>query len=148
MSTTTARTATYLEKRGIPSGLVERFVRQAGPMGKRYDLFGFIDVIACYPGAIAGLQITSDGNVSSRVTKILEECPVAAKNFLSSKGVIEVWGWAKKGKAGVRKLWVPRVIGIYLSTSGELYSRQLSDPGLFPRGASPRRRVKLKIPKK
>lgn len=144
MSTTTARTAAFLEKRGIRSGLVERFVRQAGPMGKRYDLFGFIDVIACYPGAIAGLQITSGGNISSRVTKILEECSDAAKEFLLSKGVIEVWGWAKKGKAGKRKLWTPRVVGIVLSMYGELGTREITDPSLFPREAYLRRKIKLK----
>lgn len=144
MSTTTARTATYLEKRGIRSGLVERFVRQAGPVGKRYDLFGFIDVIACYPGAIAGLQITSGDHVSTRVTKILEECPNAAKEFLLSKGVIEVWGWSKKGKKGKRKLWTPRVVSIRLNCFGKLVPYALDDPGLFPRKAPARRRIKLK----
>ncbi len=144
MSTTTARTATYLEKRGIRSGLVERFVRQAGPVGKRYDLFGFIDVIACYPGAIAGLQITSGDHVSTRVTKILEECPNSAKEFLLSKGVIEVWGWSKKGKAGKRKLWTPRVVAIRLDCLGNVTPYAIKDPGLFPREASVRRKVKLK----
>lgn len=144
MSTTTARTATYLEKRGIRSGLVERFVRQAGPFGQRYDLFGFIDVIACYPDAIAGLQVTSGGHVSTRVAKILEECPDAAREFLSSKGVIEVWGWSKKGKGGKRKLWTPRVVGISLNCLGNLTFYVIEDPGLFPRRAPARRRVKLK----
>jgi hypothetical protein len=118
-------------------GNVERFVRQAGPFGKRYDLFGFIDAIALYPKAVYGLQVTSDNNLRSRVAKILEERPNECRAFLASGGRVEVWGWAKKGKAGERKLWVPRVEEVYVTRDGDLISAPVSDPGRFPR---PRRR--------
>ena len=120
----TSRTVNYLAKQGIRAGNVERFVKQAGPFGKRYDLFGFIDVIACYPNCIAGLQVTSTGNMGARIKKIMEERPEEAKDFLNSTGKIEVWGWAKRGKAGKRKLWTPKVIEIYL-VRGRLRKREL-----------------------
>tara|TARA_R110000772_G_scaffold27652_1_gene70170 strand:+ start:450 stop:872 length:423 start_codon:yes stop_codon:yes gene_type:complete len=129
----TSRTIKFLAKQNIIAGNVERFVRQAGPFGQRYDLFGFIDVIACYSNGIYGLQITSTGNVSSRIKKILNERPEEAKSFIESGGKIEVWGWSKRGKKGARKLWAPKVYKIVLDKEKNLVSILLEDPSNFPR---------------
>jgi hypothetical protein len=111
--TPTARTIQHLAERDISAGNVERYVHQ---VRKRYDLFGFIDVIAIYPESIAGLQITSGSNVASRVEKIMTERRSACADFLRV-GVVEVWGWRrvklKRGGAAIR--WKPRVLRASLS---------------------------------
>jgi len=130
----TARTKNFLLKFDILSDTVERYNHYTR---RRNDCFGFIDQIALYPGAIYGLQITSDNNIRSRVSKILEERTDECLAFLASGGRVEVWGWAKKGKAGERKLWKPRVEEVHLDRDGNLVSTPVGDPEKFPR---PRRR--------
>lgn len=126
----TSRTINYLDAMGIRAGNVERYVHQ---VRKRYDLFGFLDVIACYPDCIAGLQITSTSNRSARVKKICGERKQEALDFLASNGHIEVWGWSKKGKAGKRKLWTPSVCQITATPKGELIVAEIPAPDIFPR---------------
>jgi hypothetical protein len=70
------------------------------------DLFNFIDVVAITEGAILGIQVTSTTNAPARVKKITGECALAARDWLRVGGTISVWGFAKRGKAGKRKLWV------------------------------------------
>jgi len=130
--TPTNRTIRFLAKHGIQAGNVERFVHQAGPHGKRYDLFGFIDAIACYPGVIAGLQITSTSNRMSRVKKIMEDKAEEAHAFLVSGGLIEVWGWSKR-KKGNRYLWTPKVCQIVKGHGRGLVLIDDVDPEIFPR---------------
>jgi hypothetical protein len=103
----TSRTLQYLRAQGIRAGVVERwnphaFVRQ--------DLFGFIDLVALYPGeGIVGIQVTTDGGMAARRRKILEERAEEARAWVEAGGIIEVWGWGQKGPSGKRKVWVPRV---------------------------------------
>ncbi len=130
--TPTNRTVRFLEKHSIQAGNVERFVRQAGPHGKRYDLFGFIDVIACYPEQIAGLQITSTSNRQSRIKKIMHDRSDEAYRFCQSGGLIEVWGWSKR-KVGNRRLWTPKVAQIVQGHGRDLVLIDDINPDLFPR---------------
>jgi len=146
--TPTARTVAFLDKHGVLCGNVERFVQQAGPFGKRYDLFGFLDAIACYPGQVAGLQITSTSNRMSRVHKIMDTRHDEAIAFSRSGGLIEVWGWSKR-KVGNRHLWKPKVCQIRLSPDGKgLILVDDIPAGSFPReapthGPRPRRRKQV-----
>lgn len=113
--TPTNRTVQFLADRGIRCGNVERFVREAGPHGKRYDLFGFIDAIAIYPDTIAGLQITSGSNIASRIDKIMHERREACEDFMRV-AVVEVWGWRKLSPLGTKAVrWKPRVMRASLS---------------------------------
>ena len=57
MMTPTARSLAYLRRRGALCAVVERFnafvTRPDGGKGVRMDLFGFIDVLAVEPAALA-----------------------------------------------------------------------------------------------
>jgi len=110
--TPTNRTVQFLADRGVRCGNVERYVHQ---VRKRYDLFGFIDAIAIYPDTIAGLQITSGSNVSSRIDKIMNERREACEDFLRV-AVVEVWGWRKLSPRGTKAVrWKPRVMRASMS---------------------------------
>jgi len=110
--TPTNRTVHFLADRGVRCGNVERHVHQ---VRKRYDLFGFIDAIAIYPDTIAGLQITSGSNVSSRVDKIMNERREACEDFMRV-GIVEVWGWRKLSPRGTKAVrWKPRVMRASMS---------------------------------
>lgn len=112
MTSPTQRTLKELRKRGYTCHVVEHWNAFSR---RRIDAFGFIDILAIRDGdAICGMQCTSGSNVSARRTKIVQECSVAARAWLSS-GRIEVWGWRKVGPRGKRKLWEPRVEKIELS---------------------------------
>ena len=122
------RTLNYLKQRKVPCGIVERFVKQAGSFGQRYDLFGFIDLIAIDQNrGIVGIQVTSGSEVSKRVRKIRgeaqsddpKEIKAAAVRYLrfcdwlATGNPIEVWGWRKVKRNG-RDLWQPRILQMHL----------------------------------
>jgi hypothetical protein len=103
----TARALDLLRKEGWLAGVVEKWIAQTK---QRKDLFGFIDIVAIRPAfpahglrGILGVQATSTENLSHRLDKIRET--EAAVTWLLAGGLIEVWGFSKKGKAGARKLW-------------------------------------------
>jgi len=86
----TARTLAKLRKEGWLAWVVEKWIPQTR---KRSDLFGFIDVLAIRGDETLGVQSTSRGNVSSRVTKITEHEHVAAVR--AAGWAVHVHGWAK-----------------------------------------------------
>ena len=109
MSSPTSRTLQKLKSEGWTAGITERWSQ---PAMKRFDLYGFIDVLAMHPekGFLA-VQATSGSNASARVRKILGECHNDAVTFLrAGRGMtgIEVWSWSKQGQRGKRKLWTCR----------------------------------------
>lgn len=73
---------------------------------RRLDLFGCIDLVVLdgLPGVL-GIQATSSSNVAARRTKAETECVDALEQWLKAGNRFAVWGWAKRGKAGKRKLW-------------------------------------------
>jgi hypothetical protein len=79
------------------------------------DAFGFGDVLAMdgLPGSLL-IQATSTPNMASRETKIREHCWDAATRWLDAGNRIQVWGWAKRGAAGKRKLWTLRIVEVTL----------------------------------
>ena len=98
----TTRSLALLRKEGYTAQVVERW----NPYGKvRIDLFGFVDIITIKENedGVTGVQTTSQSNVSKRLTKIL--CSYEAELWSATGNKILLHGWAKKGKAGKRKLW-------------------------------------------
>jgi len=98
----TARSLKYLRDNGYTAQVVERW----NPYAKiRQDLFGIIDIVAVkdkVPGVL-GVQATSASNIFARIKKSLE-CP-HLQAWLGSGNRLEVWGWAKRGPRGQRKVW-------------------------------------------
>lgn len=110
MPSPTSRTLAECRKRGWRAQVVERWV----PMThRRIDLFGFIDLVVLdgKPGVL-GIQATSSSNSASRVTKMRTECADALREWLEAGNRVAVWGWAKQGKAGKRKLWTLREVAV------------------------------------
>jgi hypothetical protein len=106
----TARTLQYCRKMGWRIQVVERWNQYAGI---RIDLFGFIDLIALTPDNVClGIQATSSANMSARVTKSTVEKEAELQHWLACGNQYEVWGWAKRGPAGKRKLWTLRRVAI------------------------------------
>lgn len=67
----------------------------------RRDLFGFIDVLVCVPGAgILGIQATSLDHVKDRRDKAMDDDHLPhLRDWLESGGGFEVWGWGKRRKS-------------------------------------------------
>lgn len=108
----TQRTLKELKTLGFQSHIVERWNAYARV---RVDVFGFGDILACYPGVgVLLIQATSGTNHSKRKDKIVAE-PMA-RTWLDSGGRIEVWSFAKKrttslrknGTRGTSKVWMLR----------------------------------------
>lgn len=126
MATPSAKTLGHLRKEGWTASSVENFNHFAGPMGRRFDLFGFIDVIAIKPQCgVFGVQATSASNVSARIRKCLqgvsedrflihekdrakaEERTENLRTWLLCGLRFEVWGWDSKKLRRVRFLLCP-----------------------------------------
>lgn len=108
----TARSLNRCRANGWRAQVVERWVPA---IKRRIDLFGFGDVLAIdgKPGALL-IQATTTDNGASRIKKISEQCHDAAVEWLQAGNRIEVWGWAKRGAAGKRKVWTRRRWRVWL----------------------------------
>lgn len=110
--TPTQRTIRELKNMGRKCGIVERFIAQAGPFGKRSDLFGIIDVIALDPErGVVGVQSCGQA-FSAHFKKITEERSDDAIDWLQTPGaVLELWAWrkVKLRRGGKAERWRPRV---------------------------------------
>lgn len=108
----TARTLAECKRRGWPAYVTEKRIPKINILK---DAFGFGDVLALdgKPGSLL-IQATSTPNVGSRERKIMDECKVLAKAWVGAGNRIEIWGWAKRGAAGKRKLWTLKVIEVWL----------------------------------
>lgn len=122
MTSPTQRALAHCKKMGWTAYVTEHWNAFAHI---RQDLFGFVDMIVLdgLGGGPLAVQVTSDGNVSARVEKILAE-PRAAL-WLKSPARIEVWGYGKKGAAGKRKLWTLRRVPI---TEIPTHEEPVTDP--------------------
>lgn len=92
------RATAVLRDEGYRVEVVEQVKRIPGKTW-RVDLFGAFDLLAVNAaGDVRALQVTSRGNVSSRVKK-LAELPVL--DWLrKAEWRIEVWGWGKTKTLG------------------------------------------------
>jgi len=86
---------------GYTAEVVERWIPRTKT---RRDLFGCIDIVAVHEyHGILGVQATTTGNMSARIKKSMAEPRLYA--WLLAGGKFAVWGWAKRGPRGKRKLW-------------------------------------------
>jgi hypothetical protein len=112
----TQRTLKVLREAGYTADVVERFNHFTKTRHDylgfahtriRQDLFGCLDIVAVKPGETVGVQCTSGSNAAARVTKILAEPRALA--WIQGGNRLQVWGWAKRGARGKRKLWTTSV---------------------------------------
>ncbi len=93
------------------------------PVGNRVDLFGAIDVVAVRSlvhgpaGGVLGVQCCSRGDQSKRLAKALATPEL--RTWLAAGAQFQVWGWAKVGPAGKRKLWEASVRVVTLAEVAE-----------------------------
>lgn len=110
--TPTQRTLAALRKRGLKCGIVERWIAQAKPHGKRLDLFGIIDILALDPVCgVIGIQSCGSA-FSEHWKKLTIDNAQDTFDWLSTPGTsLELWGWRKlklkRGGKAVR--WSPRI---------------------------------------
>lgn len=108
-SSPTSRTLAFLRAEGYEAEITEHYNAFSK---KRHDLFNCIDVLGIKEGQILGVQCTTDSNVSARLEKIKGISQVVV--WLKAGGLLEVWGWAKKGPRGEMKRWKVRRIVVTL----------------------------------
>jgi hypothetical protein len=97
----TQRSIEYLRKSGWMVDVVEKWIPGANI---RRDLFGLWDILAVQDGVTLAVQVTSYGNVSSRIKKITES---EVLPMLRQAGwVLKVHGWRKEknGRWTVREV--------------------------------------------
>ena len=112
----TSRTLTELKKRGYRCGMVERFLRYAGPHGMRQDLFGIIDIIALdHDTGVIGVQSCGQAH-SAHYKKLTEERSEDTMHWLLTPGTsLFIYSWTKrkrklKNKKWSKKgFWTPRI---------------------------------------
>jgi hypothetical protein len=113
----TQRTLAELRKQGRVPWIVERYIAQAGPHGKRVDLFNFIDIVTLCPEykTITGVQSCGQA-FAAHYKKIVNECSENAILWLQCGGRIQLYGWRKiKYKRGGKLMvWKPRIKEITL----------------------------------
>lgn len=109
----TARTLAECRRRGWIAQVVERRLPR---MFVTQDLFGCIDVVAVALVAqgpnsarrrVIGIQVCAGTDHAKRRAKVLAEPRI--RQWLEAGAHMEIWSWAKQGKAGARKLWTLRV---------------------------------------
>jgi hypothetical protein len=99
----TARSLQHLRALGYKAQVVEKTIPRTFI---KKDLFGadIVALKACTPLLV--IQCTSGSNVAARITKLQES---GFDTLWKSVGaMIEVWGWAKQGTRGQRKVWTVR----------------------------------------
>ena len=96
----TQRSLAYLREKGYHAEVVEKYNPHTRT---RKDLWGFADILAIRRHEVLAVQVTSVGNMSSRIKKIAESDLVG---FVREAGIgIEVHGWRKYKKPVDRKYW-------------------------------------------
>jgi len=97
-----SKTLKHLRDEGYIAEVVERKI----PYGFiSIDYIGCIDIIAFHEEKkeTLGVQVTTNAHVSDHVKKILAEPRVLS--WIKAGNRMVIHAWAKKGKAGKRKLW-------------------------------------------
>ena len=120
------RSKAYLERNGWQVAIVEKWIPPRGKMkfGVRIDVWGFGDLLACFPattfentpmgpikvpGKVALVQTFPQDRWKDHLEK-LESIP-EVKTWRDSGGIVYLHGWAFKPKNGVRgakKVWTLR----------------------------------------
>jgi hypothetical protein len=100
----TARTLAALRKAGWQAQVVERWCAYSR---RRIDLFGIIDIVACGPDGVLGVQATSGANMSARQQKARETASLLA--WLASGAAFEIHAWRKLTRGKKRPVWEPNI---------------------------------------
>jgi hypothetical protein len=120
MSSPTKRTMDYLRKHGSIIEVVERFNQFSKT---RKDLFSCIDMVEIRymtSPVLVGVQATTDAMIQDHIRKCFSDIVLPKlMAWMETGNQFEIWGWAKKGPRGKRKLWVPRVFQAELQTQGK-----------------------------
>jgi hypothetical protein len=96
--TPTSRTLEWCRKNGWMASVVEKWVPKARI---RQDLFDCIDIVACTPGGIVGIQTTSASNHAARRTKAQASEKMAAWCRSGGKFWVVSWGGLEMRKEEV-----------------------------------------------
>ena len=96
----TQRTLAYLRSKGAQAAIVEHW---NSFVHRKYDLFGWIDVLAIYDGKFVGIQTTTQAHGAERMHKARGNPALAA--WLQAGGILVIHCWAKRGGRDKRKLW-------------------------------------------
>lgn len=123
-----ARTMEACRDRGRLVAMVERPLprSRANPGGKKVDLYGCFDLLACSPEeGIIGIQVTGPNGGPDHWKTLTVERAYEADIFLRSGGTIELWTWtqrlkAPRSKTDRRKVWVPTVKLVTLADLGSV----------------------------
>lgn len=114
------RSLKWYRENGYIADVVERFVAQAGPHGKRFDWCGVADIVALpidgrrtYGGVvpIEFCQSTTGTNLSKhrREYETEAERRAAIAAIVSGGHLFVVHGWRKLKSAPGRRLWYPKM---------------------------------------
>lgn len=124
----TQRTLEHCRKLGWDAGVVERWNMHARV---RHDLFGFVDIVALDPRTgLRMIQATTTDHMQERINKIEGDADLARiARSLGVRCAVEVWGWAKRGAHGKRKLWTLRRA---LKVGDEWYDYDDGDVRIWP----------------
>jgi hypothetical protein len=108
MSKYTQKTLKYMRDLGYSVGMVERFIRFPPP-GRRVDLYGIIDLLACDENSTIGVQ--SCGQDFREHQRKIMDGEYTAMWISNNDRELWVIGWRKllKKKGGKLRIWVPRV---------------------------------------
>lgn len=101
----TQRALAFCKKQGWTAQVVERWNSYAKV---RVDLFGCIDIVVMdgMGGGLLGVQVTTSSHMGSRLAKMRLEPRM--RTWVRSPARLEIWGFAKQGPRGKRKVWVLR----------------------------------------
>lgn len=113
----TALSLARLRSIGATVGVVERWNPGARV---RQDFLGFADILAVEPGiaGVLAIQACVTGDQTKRLAKIAENARVRV--WLEAGNRVRVWGWAKRGARGKRKLWSLSETVVTLDSLAEL----------------------------
>jgi hypothetical protein len=102
----TQRSLSYLRKRGWQVAIVEKWIPARGNMkfGRRIDVWGFGDLLACRGGdQIALIQCFPAARWNDHVEKLkLPEIASAVEWWKGAGGLVFLHGWVKRNKGGIR----------------------------------------------
>lgn len=110
------RTLKACEKLGWMADIVERRLSHLShdgtgaaqrPWGKSKDMFGFIDILAVNlqgGTGFIGLQVTSKGNLATRIKKVVEDEVLIERAYglLRASNAIQFWGFHKVTLPGTK----------------------------------------------
>lgn len=105
----TQRTMKVLRDHGWTVAIVEKYIKHPNmPFGKRIDVYGFGDLLACRPldKEIALIQCCPGASHAEHKTKILSIPEY--RIWKDSGGRVFLVSWAKRGVRGEEKHWTMR----------------------------------------